>query len=93
MFSSHRNRFDFVNHVRKLTDDDWKDEEEEEEEEGMDVEMKMKKPGRFYKDQVHTTLITIIEINQDFFNAMSRGVEYHMPACQWHVEMASGVFC
>ena len=51
-----RNRFDFVNHVRKLTDDDWKDEEGDEEDEGMDVEVKIKKPGRYYKDQVLTIL-------------------------------------
>ena len=45
-----------MNHVRKLTDDDWKDEEEDEEDEGMDVEVKIKKPGRYYKDQVHTVV-------------------------------------
>ncbi|KAK7116316.1 snurportin-1-like [Littorina saxatilis] len=48
-----KNRFDFLNHVRKLTEDDWKnEEEEEEEEEGMDVDGKIKRPGRFYKDQL-----------------------------------------
>lgn len=55
-------RIDFLNHVRKLTEDDWKDTEdlendEEENEtdtnEGMEVDhTKIRKPGRYYKNQV-----------------------------------------
>lgn len=62
-----KNRFDFTNHVRKLTEDDWKDEEEEEDEDdsGMDVEVKIKRPGRYYKDQLMLSE-WLVEVPEDF---------------------------
>ena len=48
-----RSRFDFTNHIRKLAEDDWGDDEQLEEggdSDGMDVEIK--KPGCHYKEQV-----------------------------------------
>lgn len=46
-----------MNHVRKLTEGDWQSsshelEENIENEEEMDIEVKLRKPGRYYKDQV-----------------------------------------
>lgn len=68
-----KNRFDFTNHVRKLTEDDWKDEEEDEEEEddsGMDVEVKIKRPGRYYKDQLMLSE-WLVEVPEDFVEEWS----------------------
>lgn len=58
-----RNRFDFLGHIRKLTEDDWKDVEDgenEAEKEEMEVEEKIKKPGRYYKDQVCYNLLFVL---------------------------------
>lgn len=60
LLSTHfRNRFDYLSHVRKLTEDDWKDDVDKasEEEEIMDIEQTIKKPGRHYQDQVCTDLV------------------------------------
>lgn len=60
LLSAHfRNRFDYLSHVRKLTEDDWKDDVDKasEEEEIMDIEQTIKKPGRHYQDQVCTDLV------------------------------------
>ena len=51
----HSRRFDFMNHVRKLTDGDWTcagDEQDAEEEEAEEMETEVTRPGRYYKDQV-----------------------------------------
>lgn len=66
-----KNRFDFLSHVRKLTEDDWKDaggddqEEEKGEDKGMEIEVKIKKPGRYYKDQLMLSE-WLVEVPSDF---------------------------
>jgi len=63
-------RFDFMNHVRRLTDGDWTDHkvsdgEEEEEGEDMDVDLTKALPGRFYKDQLMQSE-WLVEVPDDF---------------------------
>ncbi|XP_059160053.1 snurportin-1-like [Physella acuta] len=65
-----RHRFDFVNHVRKLTEGDWQSSSQEleeniENEEEMDVEVKLHKPGRYYKDQLMLSE-WLVEVPSDF---------------------------
>lgn len=53
-------RFDYINHARRLVEDDWHDsddlEDEEEDTEAMDTSVvgkkKQYKPGRYYRNQV-----------------------------------------
>ncbi|KAL8602313.1 hypothetical protein ACOMHN_022826 [Nucella lapillus] len=75
-----KNRFDFTNHVRKLMEDDWKDEEDEDDDDsGMDVEVKIKRPGRYYKDQLMLSewLVELmlsewlVEVPEDFIEEWS----------------------
>ncbi|GFR96324.1 snurportin-1-like [Elysia marginata] len=63
-------RYDFMNLVRNLTDNDWsksdgglsKDNTQEEE---METETELKKPGRFYKDQLMLSE-WLVEVPNDF---------------------------
>ncbi|CAG5134387.1 unnamed protein product [Candidula unifasciata] len=47
-------RFDYLSHVRRLTDNDWnnKEEKEEDDDESMELEHKLSRPGRYYKNQL-----------------------------------------
>uniref|UniRef100_A0A0B7AYD0 Snurportin-1 n=1 Tax=Arion vulgaris TaxID=1028688 RepID=A0A0B7AYD0_9EUPU len=63
-------RFDFMNHVRKLTDNDWvgeedKDEEDEKPDQSMEVEVMLSRPGRNYKNQLMLSE-WLVEVPKDF---------------------------
>ncbi|KAH9487914.1 hypothetical protein Btru_067438 [Bulinus truncatus] len=60
-------RYDFLNLVRKLTDDCWEDDSKDiRENEGlMDIDVVLKKPGRFYKDQLMLSE-WLVEVPSDF---------------------------
>ena len=72
LHSSLSRRFNFTNHVRKLTEGDWSSQnddeeeeevEEEEESEEMEVEVRLRRPGQNYKSQVeakHSAYYTYI---------------------------------
>lgn len=50
-----------MSHVRRLTDNDWNNKEDKEEEcedadESMEFEVRLRKPGRYYKNQVNRLL-------------------------------------
>jgi len=67
-------RFNFTNHVRKLTDGNWskqddgennEDEESDEESEEMEIEVKLRRPGRNYKSQLMMSE-WLVEVPSDF---------------------------
>ncbi|CAL1544975.1 unnamed protein product [Lymnaea stagnalis] len=62
-------RFDFLNHIRKLTDGSWnadpKFKQESNIDDSMEVEEKYSKPGRFYKDQLMLSE-WLVEVPSDF---------------------------
>lgn len=59
-------RYDFMSLVRNLTDNDWSNlEEDSVQDEEMEIEMQLKKPGRFYKDQLMLSE-WLVEVPSDF---------------------------
>ncbi|KAK0055215.1 snurportin-1 [Biomphalaria pfeifferi] len=65
--SQKNRRFDFLNLVRNLTDDCWDEDskEEKEDENLMEIDVALKKPGRFYKDQLMLSE-WLVEVPNDF---------------------------
>ncbi|GFO14599.1 snurportin-1-like [Plakobranchus ocellatus] len=64
-------RYDFMNLVRNLTDNEWshseadKHEEDIAQEDEMEIETKLQKPGRYYKDQLMLSE-WLVEVPSDF---------------------------
>ena len=61
MACNFRKRFDYTNHVRCLTDDVWEDVDDDDDDfdkssesgDDMDIDnLKLKKPGRYFRNQV-----------------------------------------